>query len=287
MQRSFQITTALLLLLFFSVLPCQAEFSKTKLAVFDFDVQGHELEHDDLGGMVAEWFITAMVKEGRFDVIERAHLQKIIAEQKLGMSGLFEESSVAEVGKVLGVKTIISGSVMIMADSLEVTARIIDVESASILAAEQLRSPSTSELSPMIGEMAKLISKNYPLQGYVVERSGNRVSIDLGAGSGIRLGMEFIAYKEGKIIRHPKTGQVIDIKQEETGLLVITEVGSKMAQATIISEVAPQALRYGQLVKNVQPGLKSKGSYKRLRHKQAQHKPIHHSVGSGEAPLTW
>jgi hypothetical protein len=32
-------------------------------------MQGEEQENQDMGSIVAEWFITAMVKEGRFDVI--------------------------------------------------------------------------------------------------------------------------------------------------------------------------------------------------------------------------
>ncbi len=274
-----------LLLTLLTTLPAQAGFEKTKLAVFDFNLQGHDYGSEDMGGIVAEWFITALVHEGRFDVIERTHLQKIINEQKLGMTGLVAESSAAEVGKVLGVKTIITGSVMSLPESIEVNARIIDVESGSIIAAEHVKSDSTAGLQDLINDMARLISKNYPLQGYIVERNDKIVTLDLGASSGIRHGMEFIVFKEGKVIRHPKTDQVIDIKMIQTGIIIITEVRGKISHGTIISETEPHAIVYGQSVKNSQPGTGKKGKKRRIF--QETHKKIHHSVGSGEAPLVW
>jgi len=48
-----------------------ADFKKTKIAVLDFQTQGEKFETDDMGKIVAEWLITDLVKEGRFDVIER------------------------------------------------------------------------------------------------------------------------------------------------------------------------------------------------------------------------
>ena len=278
----------LLFLILFITLPGSATaFEKTKLAVFDFTLQGDDFGNKDMGGIVAEWFITALVKAGRFDVIERAHLQKIIAEQKLGMSGLVEESSAASVGKMLGVKTIITGSVMSLPDAIEVNARIIDVETGSIIAAENVSSPSSTGLQAAINNIAILISKNYPLEGYIVKRDKKEVTLDLGAASGIKRGMEFVAYKEGKIIRHPKTGQIIDIDIEETGTILITEVGPKVSYGRIITEYGPNAIAYGQAIKNRQPGSSQGHHHSRRRHTQTTHKPIHNSIASGEAPLVW
>ena len=109
----------------------QAEFTKTKVAVIDFQIQGNQYENSDMGAIVAEWLITALVKEGRFDVIERRLLKKVLGEQQLVMTGVVNEASASELGKLLGVKIIISGTVMSFQNVLEVNARIIDVTSAS------------------------------------------------------------------------------------------------------------------------------------------------------------
>ncbi|MEE8541058.1 MAG: FlgO family outer membrane protein, partial [Desulfobacterales bacterium] len=119
-----------------------ADFERTKIAVLDFTIQGKGDDTEDMGQIVAEWLITAFVKEGRFDVIERRLLKKILGEQELGATGVLDQDSVSQLGKLLGVKVVISGSVMRFQNIIEVNARIIDVESASIIAAESVKDTS-------------------------------------------------------------------------------------------------------------------------------------------------
>lgn len=236
--------------------PSQAEFKKTKIAVLDFTLQGQGYETKDMGAIVAEWFITALVKEGRFDVVERALLQKIIAEQKLGITGVVDEASAAQLGRVLGVKTIISGSVLKLQNVLEVNARIIDVETGSIIAAENVKSSSSTSLQNLIVQMSQIIIKNFPLEGYIVKRSGKNVTIDLGQVAGVHDGMKFITYKEGNVIKHPKTGEVLDVEQIKTGEIKVVSVRGKISEGVIVSEEKGNKIKYGQMVKSVAGELK-------------------------------
>ncbi len=241
---------------FLAVSSAQADFKKTKIAVLDFSLQGQGYETTDMGAIVAEWFITALVKEGRFDVVERALLQKIVAEQKLGITGVVDESSAAQLGRVLGVKIIISGSVLKLQNVLEVNARIIDVETGSIIAAENVKSSSSTSLQSLIVQMSQIIIKNFPLEGYIVKRSGKNVTIDLGRLAGVREGMEFITFKEGNIIKHPRTGEVLDVEQIKTGKIKISSVRGKISTAVISKEEKGSKIKYGQLVKSVAGELK-------------------------------
>ena len=143
---------------------CYAEFKKTKIAVLDFELRGDTFKTKDMGGIVAEWFTTALVQDGRFQVVERALLKKIVDEQKLGMTGLIDESSTAQLGKILGVKTIISGSVLQFQDTIEVNARIINVSTGSIVAAENLRSKTSDNLKEAIERLTSKIVRNFPLR---------------------------------------------------------------------------------------------------------------------------
>jgi TolB-like protein len=240
-------------LVFSALIPCTstADFEKTKVAVLDFQLQGQGYETTDMGKIVAEWLITALVKEGRFEVIERRLLAKIIQEQKLVMTGIVDEQSATELGKLLGVKVIISGSVMKLQDFMEVNARIIDVESASIITAERVKSTSTGRLEELVVKMAEKIIKDFPLEGYVVNRDKNRAMIDLGKRTGVKRGMRFIAYKEGEVIKHPKTGEVLDVKTIQTGILEVDKVREKIAETKIIKENKPNAIAYGQMVKSM------------------------------------
>jgi TolB-like protein len=247
----------LIVLTFFISIPlaANADFKRTKIAVLDFELKGSGFETEDMGAIVAEWFITAFVKEGRFDVVERGLLKKILNEQKLGMSGILDETTATKLGKLLGVKIIISGSVLKLQNILEINARIIDVETASIIAAENVKSTAAAQLQDLVVRMSRKIIKNFPLEGYIVSRKTGkwRVSIDLGRLAGVKEGMEFIVFKEGQIIRHPKTKEILDVETIETGKIIITKVRDKISKADIVEETTPGAVKFGQMVKSLGP----------------------------------
>lgn len=246
----FSFAIAIFLVNFVFLNTASAEFKKTKIAVLDFQLQGEGYETSDMGKIVAEWLITALVKEGRFDVIERMLLKKVLDEQRLGVSGIVDESSASKLGRVLGAKIVITGSIMKFQNVMEVNARIIEVESSSIIAAENVKSTSAVKLEDLVVKMAEKIIKDFPLEGYVAQRKENRVLIDLGKRAGVRTGMQFIVFKEGKVIKHPKTGEVLDIERIETGSVEIKDVKDKTADALILKENSPAVIEVGQMVKS-------------------------------------
>ncbi|MDO9287657.1 MAG: FlgO family outer membrane protein [Thermodesulfovibrionales bacterium] len=246
----FSFAIAIFLVNFVFLNTASAEFKKTKIAVLDFQLQGEGYETSDMGKIVAEWLITALVKEGRFDVIERMLLKKVLDEQRLGVSGIIDESSASKLGRVLGAKIVITGSIMKFQNVMEVNARIIEVESSSIIAAENVKSTSAVKLEDLVVKMAEKIIKDFPLEGYIAQRKENRVLIDLGKRAGVKTGMQFIVFKEGMVIKHPKTGEVLDVERIETGSVEIKDVKDKTADALIIKENSPAAIEVGQMVKS-------------------------------------
>jgi len=252
---------SLVLVFIFTASIAAADFKKNKIAVLDFQMQGKQYQENDMGAIVAEWLITALVKEGRFDVVERRLLQKILAEHQLAMSGVVDDKSISELGQILGVKIIISGAVLHFHNIIEANARIIDVSNGSIIAAESVKSTSAAGLEDLVIQMAKKIIKDFPLEGYIVMRNGNKVSIDLGKRAGVKVGMQFMVYKEGNVIKHPKTGEVLDIETIDTGKVKITRVRENIANADITRENNPGAIVYGQMVKSVSQGFKPIGKY--------------------------
>lgn len=235
------------------LLPCSAtaDFKRTKVAVLDFQLKGKEHDTADMGKIVAEWLITALVKDGRFEVVDRGLLKKALEEKNLDVDGLDHKTSVKKLGELLGVKVVISGSVMKLQDFIVVNARIIDAETTSIITAETVKSTTAIQLEELVDQMAEKIIKVFPLTGYIVFRDKNRVTIDLGRRAGVRRGMQFIAYKEGDVIKHPKTGEVLDVKSIQTGVLEIDIVKEKTSDGMILRENESGTIEYGQLVKSV------------------------------------
>lgn len=130
-----------------------AEQNKTKIAVLDFTVQGKGLEQD-LGKIVSDWFITSLVKNERFEVVERDTLKRILDEQALAMSGIVDEQTATKAGKMLGVNVLITGSVVRLGERIEITARGIDIETAAVLAAESEKTENLNSLIDSVNELS-------------------------------------------------------------------------------------------------------------------------------------
>ncbi len=239
------------LCVFFMVGTALADYQKIKIAVLPFNLQGENFETEDMGIIVAEWLITAFVKEGRFEVVERKLLGQILEEQQMVEAGLVSHETASEIGRLLGVKVIISGSVMRLRDIIEVNTRIIDVTSASIVTAESVQSRNVTGLQLLVIQMADKIIKSFPLEGYIANREQFNVIIDLGELAGVKPGMQFMAYKEGEVVRHPKTDEVLYVTQKKTGIIKITTVQRKISEGIIVEETGPDSIEYGDFVKSV------------------------------------
>jgi TolB-like protein len=230
--------------------PAQADFKKTKIAVLDFQMQGEQNASADMGKIVAEWMITGLVETGRFDVIERRLLEKILEEQKLGATGLIDANTAAQLGKILGVKTIVAGTVTSLEGTNEINARLINVDTASIVSAEKVRAGSTQQLRDLVSKITEKIASAFPLEGYIVQRNDKKVTIDLGRSMGVKAGMKFVAYKEGKVIKHPKTGEVLDVETIEVGIVEIHDVREKTSSGVVAQELTPNSIVYGTMLRS-------------------------------------
>ncbi len=107
-------STALLLLMTSGAADAQLKMKK-RVAVFDFEDKTEAGITWWFGGGtgrgMADMLITELVKSGKFTVIERTQLEKILSEQKLGMSGAVTPQTAAKAGKLLGVDIAIIGAV--------------------------------------------------------------------------------------------------------------------------------------------------------------------------------
>lgn len=64
-----------------------------------------------IGNTATDILITELTKTGKFIVVERDKLDKIMEEQKLGQSGAVDPNTAAKVGKILGLNALVTGSI--------------------------------------------------------------------------------------------------------------------------------------------------------------------------------
>ncbi|HEY6952996.1 MAG TPA: CsgG/HfaB family protein [Bacteroidota bacterium] len=83
---------------------------KKRVAISRFEDRSGSGFHS-LGSGVADMLATALVKSGKFAVIERQELDKLVEEQKLGESGLVTPQTAPKVGQLLGAELFVVGAV--------------------------------------------------------------------------------------------------------------------------------------------------------------------------------
>jgi curli biogenesis system outer membrane secretion channel CsgG len=65
----------------------------------------------DIGEGMAEMLTTALVETGKFKVLERQQINDVLGEQDLGASGRVDQATAAKIGKILGARYLLYGTV--------------------------------------------------------------------------------------------------------------------------------------------------------------------------------
>jgi curli biogenesis system outer membrane secretion channel CsgG len=89
---------------------------KVRVAVLDFDYSSVAnptfLSYLPGGARgISDLVVNELVKSGQYTVIERSKIDAVLQEQDLGASGRVDASTAASIGRLLGVETVIIGSV--------------------------------------------------------------------------------------------------------------------------------------------------------------------------------
>lgn len=130
------------------------------VALFDFEVKSPVPGYEALAADVPAALAEAFLKGGAFKPIERAALEKILGEQELALSGLVDPGTAARIGKLLGARFILLGSVAIVGPQARISGRLVDTETAEISWAGS----ATGELSEIFEveeELASLVEESF------------------------------------------------------------------------------------------------------------------------------
>ena len=125
LSRTLRFTALLLALaLLAAIAPAQDAASaapaapRKRVAVMNFDygtVRSYSQaifgSDQDIGKGISDMLVTRLVQDGKYSVIERNALDKILAEQNFSNSDRADSTTAAKIGRILGVDAIIIGSI--------------------------------------------------------------------------------------------------------------------------------------------------------------------------------
>jgi TolB-like protein len=210
--------------------------SRLAIAVLPVEVKGDFAEY---AGTFTEKMISQLVNLRRFKVIERAALAKVLEEQQLQLSGVVEEATAIQVGRVAGADAIVLTNVTETASGGKINVRVIDTETGETIVArgEQVSGNDVDEYEKAVDNLAIMIYNELPIvEGFIVSAEQDDFYVDVGSLKGIRKGSKCVAFRDGKEIKHPTTGEVLGRQVTKLGELVVVQVQQKLSQVRLVEK---------------------------------------------------
>jgi hypothetical protein len=93
---------------------------------------------------------------------------------------------------------------------------------------EQQAPASAAPLTALVDQLAGFFPS---LDAEVIEVRGEEITIDAGRGNGVQAGLEVEAYRAGREIKHPKTGQVLGRTEDALGRARVTDAQERLSLA--------------------------------------------------------
>jgi curli biogenesis system outer membrane secretion channel CsgG len=248
------------------------------VAVLEFEGAEKFYKLEDLGlngRSLSDMAITYLTNTGKFNVVERSRLDKVMKEQELQLSDQVA-SQVAEVGRLVGADAVVFGIVTGASDEVvpkvsfkllqfkvTVDMRCVDTSTGKVVYAEQSlgqvdkkiiedsrgnvvsgninsQDEYSAALKRAIGDSVKKIAAKFPLLGYVVSVDGKQVITDVGSTRGVQAGSNFIVFRKGAQIIHPATGKPIGWNKQIIAAIQIDSSEETMSTGRVMALKSPQ-----------------------------------------------
>src|SRR2546426_909647 len=94
---------------------------------------------------------------------------------------------------------------------------------------------SAQTAPPTLGVLVNQVLALFPkVNGEVLEVQGTTLTLSLGQRDGLVAGVELTAYREGRELRHPKTGEILGRTEEVLGRVSVHEVKEAYATGAVV-----------------------------------------------------
>lgn len=212
--------------------------------------------------------VTVLVDSGRYNVVERGQLDHVVRELGLQSSGMISGNTAIQFGQLTGADYTVVGNV-IAADvetfnnylykgykgKVKFNFKFIDNKTGMIKIAKIVEGSDTvSEyenknpdrnilLSGAVNDASKkiveLINSVNVLTGVVAAVNNDKIYIDIGSDAGAHVGEKYIAYREGNVVTHPVTGEIIAVEENYFAQLKVVEVNSNYSVCQVVKAQKP------------------------------------------------
>ncbi len=163
-------------------------------------------------------------------------MEEVLSELRLSQTELADTRTAMRIGKIVIADVILTGAIYESKNHVEIFTRLIDTETASIMAAKDVfgEDKSLPGINRLMDALALKYKQSFPfLVGVVIKREGNILITDLGEDKTIKRYMRLIIFREGEEIVHPMTGKTLSSEPIELGEAKVENVYKEFSRALI------------------------------------------------------
>lgn len=141
MKKSF----IFFLLIIFVFISCQASAQEQKITAAVMDLEAKQGVSAGVASMLSDYLRTQLVNTQKITIVTRENMEQILREQSFQMSGCTSNECIVQMGQLLGVRKMITGSIGKLGTTYLLSLKIIDVQSGEIEKAETEECASCEE----------------------------------------------------------------------------------------------------------------------------------------------
>ena len=161
--------------------------------MMDFEIKGYSLE-EGKEDIIASGIIERIIEKGRGQVVERAILDKLLAELKLSSTQLVGKTTALSIGRIMAARIILSGQVVHSGAETQVSMRMIETETGEVKGAVSeafgITMPPSTIADKLAGDISEKLKTIYPLRGKVLEVKGDQIILNIGQREGVQIGQQ-------------------------------------------------------------------------------------------------
>jgi hypothetical protein len=220
---------------------------------------------------IGDVLTTTLFKSGRFELVERDRLKEILKEQRLGQSGLVDESTAAQIGKLVGAEAVVFGvlssatqqkfdkfSYDLIRTEVRIDARAVDTATGRLIFTEAAEGFSETKVvtdsrgtiisgavdpkseyakaaayaTVVLGEK---LGKQFPVMGFVVSVADGSMVTDLGSDRNVVAGDRLVVIRPVERLKHPVTGKPAGWRKAILGGGEVRTVEAASSTARLVS----------------------------------------------------
>ena len=149
------------------------------VAVLPFEARDRQAASTDMGKSVAELLNVALMESGNADMVERAELDAALNELQLSAVGLTSKESQVKLGRFIGAKILITGSLFKSGSKNFVIVKIIGTETSRVMGASASGSENFTDLVPMLAPKVSAILEKQSAKLLPQELDNDTVTLQL------------------------------------------------------------------------------------------------------------